>query len=65
MAKESKKVTYRPEPLRHGWGGDKKRRNMVLRERQADFMEESENPEKFGKNSHMVDENLLDLMLRG
>jgi len=36
-------------PLRHGWGGDRKRRDQVLRDRQEEELERKKFPEKFGE----------------
>lgn len=54
------------DPLRHGWGGDKDRRDEVLDRRQADAEEEKNHPHKDGKfGSDLVsDEDLLREMER-
>lgn len=36
------------KPLRHGWGGDKRRRREVLRDKEEEGRERELYPEKYG-----------------
>lgn len=49
-------------PLRHGWGGDTKRRDRVLKERREEELERIEVPEKFTDSPPPLDMMLLEAM---
>jgi len=49
-------------PLRHGWGGDKKRRNRILQERREEALEREKFPYKYADISLPPDMGLLEKM---
>lgn len=44
------------KPLRHGWGGDLKKREQALREEQEELIERKLHPEKFGEGDTKITE---------
>ncbi|MFA6249873.1 MAG: hypothetical protein WC686_00025 [Candidatus Shapirobacteria bacterium] len=62
--KKPEQETPARRPLRHGWGGDLKRRNQALRRREEDAQEAKELPVKFGEGTVVADEKLLKEMER-
>lgn len=50
------------QPLRHGWGGDKKKRAHALREKADEMAEQVLFPEKYADRATPLDMELLKLL---
>lgn len=49
-------------PLRHGWGGDKKKREIALKRKKEDDREQKEFPMKYSESATPLDIELLEAM---